>query len=231
MIDPGNVPSVADEELLARFVTQSGQFRKVDNTVKQDLFVPNSRDEVSVMRYRSATEAEIWEVGCDVAAALARPLYGRSDKGHGGDLGSRNERFRPNDNVLADADGVVILRLGDLRRHAGIAGLYGVGGQSPGNLNFRRDGQALGLKTTQQLVQVMDIREQPAVLHVHGFDRQLGGLMSHETQVFPYPAGWERCESQRQLGAGPHHPVLGRPRNQPRRRQDKVPFLLSGPCE
>ncbi len=79
MIDPDNVPPVAASELLARFATQSGQFRKVDNTVKPDLFVPNARLETSGMRHRDATEAEMWEVGRDLAAALGRPLHGRSD--------------------------------------------------------------------------------------------------------------------------------------------------------
>ena len=79
MIDPGSVPPVANEELLARFVTQSGQYRRIDNTVKQDLFIPNARREVSVMRHRDATEFEIWEVARSLAASLDRNLYGRSD--------------------------------------------------------------------------------------------------------------------------------------------------------
>ena len=34
MIDPANVPPVTPDELLARFATQCGQFRKSDHTVK-----------------------------------------------------------------------------------------------------------------------------------------------------------------------------------------------------
>jgi hypothetical protein len=79
MIDPRSVPPVADDELLARFVTQSGQYRKIDNTVKQDLFIPNARGEVSVMRHRDATELELWDVAHNVANSLNRKLYGRSD--------------------------------------------------------------------------------------------------------------------------------------------------------
>lgn len=79
MIDPENVPPVADIELLARYVTQSGQFRSSDNTVKQDLFMPHPRQELSLTRHQDATEGEIWEVGVDVAKTIGRKLYGRAD--------------------------------------------------------------------------------------------------------------------------------------------------------
>jgi hypothetical protein len=36
MIDPEQVPPVADEELLARYVTHKRQFRRSDYTIKQD---------------------------------------------------------------------------------------------------------------------------------------------------------------------------------------------------
>lgn len=79
MLNPAKVPSVENDELLARYVTQSGQFRRSDRTVKQDLFMPHPRQELSVTRHLEATEAEIWRVGTDVAAAMQRKLYGRSD--------------------------------------------------------------------------------------------------------------------------------------------------------
>ena len=81
MIDPANVPPVTPEELLSRFATQSGQFRKSDRSVKQELFVPNARGECSVMRHRDASDVEIWETGHDVAASFpeGRTLYGRAD--------------------------------------------------------------------------------------------------------------------------------------------------------
>jgi hypothetical protein len=78
MIDPSSVPAVEPEEQLARFATQSGQFRS-DNSVKQDLFIPTAKGEVSAMRHRDATEAEIWTVGRAVAGGMGRRLYGRSD--------------------------------------------------------------------------------------------------------------------------------------------------------
>src|SRR5712691_5245358 len=81
MIDPANVPPVASDELLARFATQSNQFRKGDKSVKQELFVPNAQGETSVMRHRDATDAEIWQIGREVAASFpgSRTLYGRAN--------------------------------------------------------------------------------------------------------------------------------------------------------
>ena len=81
MIDPANVPPVTPDELLSRFATQSGQFRKSDLTVKQELFVPHPRPECSVMRHRDAEQAEIWQIGHEVAASFpeVRTLYGRAD--------------------------------------------------------------------------------------------------------------------------------------------------------
>ena len=62
MLDPANIPPVEDNELLARYVTQKGQYRRSDNTVKPDLFMPHLRQELSVTRHRDATEADLWEV-------------------------------------------------------------------------------------------------------------------------------------------------------------------------
>jgi len=78
MIDPDNVPAVSDDELLARFVTQSKQCRS-DGTVKPDLFIQYRHVELSVIRHLNATEDEIWSVGCDVANAFERTLHGRAD--------------------------------------------------------------------------------------------------------------------------------------------------------
>jgi hypothetical protein len=81
MIDPSNVPPVDDDELLARFATQSGQYRKSDYTVKQDLFIPYPHVELSVTRRRNATADEVWSVGRQVAAAFIPPrsLHGLAD--------------------------------------------------------------------------------------------------------------------------------------------------------
>jgi len=79
MIDPQQVPPVDDYELLARYVMQSGHFRKRDGTVKPDLFAPHPYQEVSVTRYRDATLSELWDVGKNVAKQRAKTLYGRAD--------------------------------------------------------------------------------------------------------------------------------------------------------
>lgn len=78
MIDPDNVPPVSDDEGLARFVTQSKQFRS-DGTVKPDLFIPYRHVELSVTRHLEATQEEIWSVGFDIANAFERTLHGRAD--------------------------------------------------------------------------------------------------------------------------------------------------------
>lgn len=79
MLDPKNIPPVEDNELLARYITQRGQFRPSDNQVKPNLFMPHPRKELSVTRHLEATEAEIWSIGKDVSNALDRELYGRAD--------------------------------------------------------------------------------------------------------------------------------------------------------
>jgi hypothetical protein len=78
MMDPAQITPVDSTELLGRFVTQSSQFRK-DYTVKQDLFMPNLKGEVSVMRHRQASEDDIWNIGDGIASKMNRTLYGRSD--------------------------------------------------------------------------------------------------------------------------------------------------------
>ena len=78
MIDAGNIPPVADDELLARFIVNSNEFRK-DDTVRPKLFMPYKLVALSVNRHRDCTEDEIWKVGYDVAEERERTLYGRSD--------------------------------------------------------------------------------------------------------------------------------------------------------
>lgn len=78
MIESNNVPDVADNELLARFILQSNETRE-DGTVKPKLFLPYSRTELSVNRHREATADETWEIGRDVAVARSKTLYGLSN--------------------------------------------------------------------------------------------------------------------------------------------------------
>ena len=78
MIDSNNVPDVADNELLARFILNSNETRD-DGTVKPKLFLPYRRIELSVNRHREATSDETWQVGRDVATARSKQLYGLSN--------------------------------------------------------------------------------------------------------------------------------------------------------
>ncbi len=79
MINPECVPEIVPDELLARFATQSNQYRQGDGSVKQDLFMPHPRRKLSVTRHIEATADEIWQVGRNVAEALGRRLHGRAD--------------------------------------------------------------------------------------------------------------------------------------------------------
>ena len=79
MIDPNNVPDVAADEMLARFILQRSHIRPSDRSVKPDAFMPPSDLELSVTRHLSATEEELWSVGEDVAVATCKTLYGRGD--------------------------------------------------------------------------------------------------------------------------------------------------------
>jgi hypothetical protein len=78
MIDADNIPAVADDELLARFIVNSNEFRS-DNTVRPKLFIPYKYVALSVNRHRDCSEEEIWNVGYSVAEERQRALHGRSD--------------------------------------------------------------------------------------------------------------------------------------------------------
>ncbi len=78
MIDPNNIPPVDDDELLARFILNSNEFRK-DDSVKPALFMPYKKVELSVNRQRDATPEETWQVAREIALQRKKNLYGRSD--------------------------------------------------------------------------------------------------------------------------------------------------------
>lgn len=75
MIDPANIPAVADNELLARFIVYSDE-KRADGTVKHKLFLPYRLVELSVNRHREATLEETWQIGHEVAANRQKNLYG-----------------------------------------------------------------------------------------------------------------------------------------------------------
>lgn len=74
------VNAVALNEILARYITSSRWFRKQDQTVKQDAFIPpESPLELSVTRHLNLSENEIWNIGRDIATGQERNLHGRAD--------------------------------------------------------------------------------------------------------------------------------------------------------
>lgn len=79
MMDPAQVPPVAPNELLARFIVNRGEYRPSDDTVKPRLFCPYSRVELSVNRHRESDESELLLVGREVAAARGCNYHGRTD--------------------------------------------------------------------------------------------------------------------------------------------------------
>ena len=81
MIDPNDVPRVADDEILARFVLQRSHFRSGDLSIKPDAFMPPPDLELSVTRHLSTTGDELWVIGEDVALQTSKSLYGRGDVG------------------------------------------------------------------------------------------------------------------------------------------------------
>jgi len=70
--------SVSDEEELARFILRQNQFRS-DHTVKPDAFIPYPWPDLSVTRHMELSEAELWEIGQEIADQRPATLYGRAD--------------------------------------------------------------------------------------------------------------------------------------------------------
>jgi hypothetical protein len=70
---------VAEPEILARFILESSRFRKDNQTVKPEAFMPHPYVELSVTRHLDTAEQELWKFGMDVATQRKKPLYGRAD--------------------------------------------------------------------------------------------------------------------------------------------------------
>lgn len=75
MIDPENIPPVAENELLARFILNSNEKRD-DGNVNHKLFMPYKWTELSVNRHREAPIEQTWAIGFDIATHRAKVLYG-----------------------------------------------------------------------------------------------------------------------------------------------------------
>lgn len=78
MLDPANVPGVADDEAVTRYLMFSRWYR-ADQTIKYEAFIPPDDLELSVTRLLEATDAELWDLGLHAAAESGRNLHGRAD--------------------------------------------------------------------------------------------------------------------------------------------------------
>ena len=79
MLDPAQIPAVAVNEQLARFILFSRHIRSSNQTVKPDAFIPHPHSELSMMRHLQATVRELWQEGHRVALLRKVPLHGRAD--------------------------------------------------------------------------------------------------------------------------------------------------------
>ena len=70
---------LSDDEMLARFVLKTEWIRKVDNTVKQDAFIPPKDLQLSVTRHTGISAEQLNETGKAVAAKRSLQFHGRAD--------------------------------------------------------------------------------------------------------------------------------------------------------
>lgn len=88
MIPEDDVPEIAPNELLARFILHSNEMRN-DGSVTDKLFLPYKQVELSVNRHRQASIDETWAVADKIAVDRGKKLYGRAD------IKSDSCRFEP----------------------------------------------------------------------------------------------------------------------------------------
>jgi hypothetical protein len=70
---------LSDDEMLARFVLKKEWLRKVDNTIKQDAFIPPKDLQLSVTRHAGISSEQLIETGKSVAAKTSLEFLGRAD--------------------------------------------------------------------------------------------------------------------------------------------------------
>jgi hypothetical protein len=75
VINSQDIPPVADNELLARFILNSNEKRD-DGNVNHKLFMPYKWTELSVNRHREASVEETWAIGFEIATLRTKVLYG-----------------------------------------------------------------------------------------------------------------------------------------------------------
>ena len=62
MSNKTELPPIADDELVARFVLFSKWIRD-DKTVRPDAFIPHPYPNLSVTRHRELSEFALWQIG------------------------------------------------------------------------------------------------------------------------------------------------------------------------
>lgn len=78
MSDGENVPPITSDEWLARFIHYQKYIRQ-DRTVRADAFIPHPYPDLSVTRHLQLSDAELWQIGEDIARQINRVLHGRAD--------------------------------------------------------------------------------------------------------------------------------------------------------
>lgn len=78
MSDAAGTP-LSDDEVLARFVLKTEWIRTIDNTIKQDAFIPPKDLQLSVTRHAGISAEQLIETGKSVAAETELQFLGRAD--------------------------------------------------------------------------------------------------------------------------------------------------------
>ena len=78
MTDIPTLPPVLEDEWMARFILFSDWIRKSDRSVRPEAFIPHLSG-LSVIRHIDLSEAELWQIGQEIADKRPTTLYGRAD--------------------------------------------------------------------------------------------------------------------------------------------------------
>jgi hypothetical protein len=79
MTDIPTLPSVSEDEWMARFILFRHWIRKSDPPVRPDAFIPHPYPGLSVTRHIDLSETELWRIGQEIADKRPATLYGRAD--------------------------------------------------------------------------------------------------------------------------------------------------------
>lgn len=78
MNSDGPVPPVESEEWLSRYILHRSHVRR-DNTLRADPFIPHPHADLSVTRHLGLDDADLWDIGRDVARQTCKTLHGRAE--------------------------------------------------------------------------------------------------------------------------------------------------------